>query len=918
MMKVASLILVACIISSCNFDGLISSDEKVKIGFSQAMSDDLWRMTMNEELIRVSAVYPEIELEIRDGKSSNEKQINDIEYFIEEGVDVLIVSPIESDPITPIVEKAFNRGIPVILIDRKINSDKFTTYIGGDNYEIGRQAGIYSKYLLNNQGTILEITGLKGSSPAQERHKGFIDQFTDTDIKIIEGGDGQWIESPTRAIASEWYGKNGKVDLVFAHNDVMAVATYDIAESMGYSDSTYFIGVDALAGEFGGVKKVMDGILDATLLYSTGGKEAIEVARKISIGEQVPTNITLKTALINEDNAEIYLLQTEKISEQQELIERQQGAIDRQVIKVESQQNWIITIVVVLAIVFVILFYLFRAYKYIGRINRHLEQKNASISRQKDEIEKMSERIEKFNKEKIDFFTFISHEFRTPITIMLSLMYRVKSFKKGISGAQLDILQKNISRLDNLVEQVLDFRKFEEKKIDVKNEAINLKEFLPSLISGFGQIENKILGYEIDFDVSPVILFDRDKLEKILSNLLSNAVKFTNDDGKIKVIIEVENNQLLLKVADNGVGIKKELYEEVFKPFFSTAGENSRYYARGTGIGLNLVKQIVELYHGTIRVDSEEGIGTTFICRFPITILEDIDTFDALPAKELVVEENETTRNNLIIANRGKVPQNKGPKVLLVEDDKDLNFELQELFKEHDFNVTSAFDGSELKNVVSQVKPEIVVTDLVMPNVSGLEVARMIKKDPDLADIPVLMLTAMTDMEMKKKGYEAGVDDYITKPFPPNLLIAKVENVLSTRKKFKQSIELQYSNWFKGDIEELSNEDKQFISKLTKKIEERISDFDLNVNDLADRMNMSRVTLYNKVKQLLNITPVELIKSYRLSYAKTLIEETDFSISEIAFKCGFQNSSYFSKVFKSTFNITPTDFASNHRKLPIN
>jgi len=916
------LLFSALLLSGCDFSEIfLKQNPSYKIGFSQAMSDDLWRQTMNSEMRRVASIYPELELLIRDGNTNNEKQIQDIEYFLEQGVDILIVSPNESEPLRPVIEKAYESGIPVILIDRRINSDKYTTYISADNYSIGQQAAIYAKQLLGGNGKILEISGLQGSSPAQARHQGFIDQFDEAEnYTIIDGGDGGWVKSKTKKVILDDFEKHGSFDLIFGHNDVTTLGAYEVAKEFGSEDSTFFIGVDALPGDSGGVKNVLDGIFTASLIYPTGAKEAIITANQILSGEKVPKTILLNTSIVDKDNAEIYMLQSEKLIEQQQLIENQQSILDNQILRYENQQSYLLILIVGFLILFAVSFFLYRAYRTINLININLERKNRSISRQKDEILQMSRRIKDYNDQKIEFFTFISHEFRTPIAVILTVLYKVKNVSKSISSNQIKILDQNVKRLNLLVDQILDFRQIEEEKIEINATPCDLGEFIPKLIRSFSEIEDKAFTFSIDHSGSTIVLLDEDKLEKILTNLISNAIKFTSQNGKIDIEANISSNELTLKVKDNGKGIPKNEYEEVFKPFFSSKSGGTKYYSKGTGIGLNLVKKLVDLSGGTIKVESQEGKGTTFECMLPTEVLfveEDsgeerkiTDQIKQLPDKGPSTETKEQLDR---LASSGS----RTHKVLLVEDNKQLNNELVDLFSEHEYDVYTAFDGEDGIQKAINISPDIVITDILMPGKSGYEVASFIKKDSKLNNTIVLILSALTTIDVKKKGYEAGVDDYMTKPFSPELLIAKVQNMLTTRDKIKEEVTDNESLWLSMKTEQLTDNEADFVTSLKVVLEKYCFDPGFNVTSLAENMNMSRVSLYNKIKNVSEYSPVELIKAYRLYIAKNLIIETNLSIAEIGYKVGFQSASYFSKTYKEFFNISPKDYALQNHQAPI-
>lgn len=918
-----AILILAIFISGCDFSGLVTKQNaKYTIGFSQAMSDDLWRKTMNAEMERVVSIYPEMELIIRDGDTNNDKQIEDIEYFINKKVDVLIVSPNESEPLRPVIEKAYESGIPVILIDRRINSEKYTTYIAGDNYAIGEQAAIYSKQLLPEGGKILEVSGLKGSSPAQLRHEGFISEFgKNSGYTVIDGGDGGWIKSKTKQVVRDDFEHHGAFDLVFAHNDVSAVGVYEVAQEYGVADSTYFIGVDALSVTGGGVSKVMEGILTASLLYPTGAKEAIMTSHDILAGKEVPKSILLGTSIIDQDNAEIYMLQSEKMMEQQELIEDQQTVIDNQILRYENQRIYLLAMAIGLLLLVAFMFFLGRAYRTINIINKNLERKNKSISRQKNSILEMSERLKRYNEEKIEFFTFVSHEFRTPLAIILSVMHKIRNVKKTISQHQIKILDKNVKRLNLLVDQLMDFRQIENDKIDLVRSPCDLESFIPSLVQNFREIENKEIRFKISHEGSAVVMIDEDKLEKILTNLISNAIKFTEEDGKIAVQVLIKASELEIKVIDDGKGIPKKEFDNVFKPFFSSKDGASKYYSKGTGIGLNLVKKLVDLKGGDIRVESDEGSGTTFICILPVEVIymeEDMNHSSIVSAgvKESISREEEIKNEPVNVINT-EPNSVKKHKVLLVEDNPELNEELFELFSEHKYDVYTAFNGKEGIKKAEQVKPDIVITDLLMPDASGYEVASHIKKHNELGNVTVLILSALTGDDVKKKGYNAGVDDYLIKPFSPELLIAKVKNLLATRDKLKSHLENTETRWLSKKAKEYSDKEKDFITSLKEALEQNSFDPDFNVTALAEEMNMSRVSIYNKIKEVSELTPVEVIKVYRLSIAKSLIKETDLSISEVSYKVGFQSPSYFSKLFKEQFNISPKEFSLQNQDIAV-
>jgi ABC-type sugar transport system substrate-binding protein len=307
------IVFPAFLLVACGKSGNNGTTSKYLIGFSQCNSAEPWREAMNKQMESEVAKHSEIKLIISDAQQSNAKQVADVENFIVRGVDLLMISPNEAQPLTGIVEKAYDKGIPVIVIDRKILSNKYTCFIGANNEQIGREAGKYAAELLNGKGTIVEISGLKGSTPAIERHNGFMDGIKDyPDIKIIYSQDGAWLREKGRSIMENALQRFEKIDLVYGHNDPMAIGAYLAAQYVGRTKDIYFIGIDGLLGSEGGVQAVADNKLNATFIYPTGGEIAIQTALKILKGENVLKNITLSTIEITPKNAKEYLAEEHK------------------------------------------------------------------------------------------------------------------------------------------------------------------------------------------------------------------------------------------------------------------------------------------------------------------------------------------------------------------------------------------------------------------------------------------------------------------------------------------------------------------------------------------------------------------------------------------------------------------------------
>ncbi|MBO6794741.1 MAG: substrate-binding domain-containing protein [Balneolaceae bacterium] len=609
-----TILVCLLLLSACSYLPNEPATENISIGFSQLTSNDLWRQTMNAEFERFALLYPEVNLEIRDANDVSAQQIKDIEYFINQNVDVLIVSPKEADLLTPVVEKAYKLGIPVILVDRKTSSDAYTTYIGGDNVEIGRQAGNYAKYLLNGSGRILEIYGTKTSSPAQERHKGFIEQFAEDErFEIIDGGDGQWFGKSAEKVIREVFEEDQAFDLVYAHNDVMAEAAFLVASELGIEDEMFFIGIDALPGKEGGAQMVKDGKLDATLRYLTGGRVAIETAIAIANGDSVPRNITLKTALINSENVEIYQNEEERIQEQQKILEQQQQAITDQLLKFENQRLLLTLIFTLLVGAILILLFLIRASRAKRKINSELKSTNNHLNR-------MVETNNEIN-------SVIGHDIKTPINSTLAiaeLMADSLNDDEPIDKEELQnfssIIQVSIKSISDLTNDLFNWSRIQAGDLKLRKEHFKISEIVDPTVDLFETMTSfKSITIETIYENDFEIYADKHIVATIVRNFLSNALKFSSKGDTIYLTCEEINDGWSISVKDEGVGMTEEVQQKLFHKEFHPSKVGTKKEV-GTGLGLRLSKKMADLHQASIEVKSILGKGSTFTFKVPNTV----------------------------------------------------------------------------------------------------------------------------------------------------------------------------------------------------------------------------------------------------------------------------------------------------------
>ena len=901
-----------------------SQEEEEKeflIGFSQCTGGDAWRRAMHEEMKREVSFYPEIKLEIKDAENNSSQQIEHIREFLAQNVDLLIVSPNESEPITPVVEEAFEKGIPVIVVDRRTNSSLYTAYVGANNYEIGKLAGDYIAKLLNGKGRIVEVWGLKGSSPARDRHRGFIEAIADYEnIELIGEVNGDW----EKEIAKEKFSKSSfaeqqDYELVFAHNDVMALGVHESLNGKKAYNDLKFIGIDGLGGPNGGLQFVEDGILDATFLYPTGGEEIIRLAGKILYNEPFEKENILNSTVIDGRNVHLMKQQTNKILSQQRSIERQQNRINEQIQIYRTQRTLLYVVLGSLLVIVVLGGLALLALREKQEMNKVLTRKNKEVVSQRNEIAKMARKADKATEAKLKFFTNISHEFRTPLTLILGPVEDV--LRSDISPdlkKDMLLVRKNANRLLKLVNQLMDYRKVENKKMKFRASENDIIGFVQEIASSFQRLAAKRkINFEVRSKLKELkVYYDADKLDKVLFNLLSNAFKFTKDGGTITIDLELSDryDRVIILVEDNGKGMTKEDAEHAFDRFYS-GDSNSNL---STGLGLALSREFVKLHKGEISVVSEKWKGTKFIISLPLGK-------EHLQEGEIVVQDEEnpvTSKSSLAVWDaeqevyiesyelEEEAKKVKEHTLLLIEDNEELREFLKKRFLK-EYNVVEAPDGILGLNQAFETVPDLVICDVMLPNKNGLEVTEALKSDLRTSHIPVVLLTAKDTVEQKIEGIQSGADLYVTKPFSYQYLHERVKGLIKSREMLRE----HYNSEIQVDTKAVSAPkqlDKKFINEFIAVVEQNLSNADLNANEIAAKLGLSRVQLYRKVKALVGYSVNDYVVNVRLKKARHLILHTDMNISEIAYEVGFASPAYFSTTFKNHFKVTPSEFKSSN------
>ncbi len=890
-------------------------EPRFRIGVSQC-SDDEWRHQMNNEMLREALFYDEVEIDIRTVKDDNARQIEDIRNFIEEGVDLLVIAPNEAAPITPVVEEAYDRGIPVIVFDRKILSDKYTAYIGADNYEIGKAIGRYVVNMLQGKGNVVEISGLTGSTSAIDRHQGFVSAISPyPGIKLLGREDAGWLRSEAGQKMDTLLAHFPQIDVVYAQNDRMAAGAYAVARQKGRAGEMRFIGTDALSGEGYGVEQVLKGELDATFIYPTGGDRVIQIAMDILNKRDFPRETILNTSAVDSTNAQIMQMQTTHIATLDGKIETLNGKMNHYLDRYATQQVVLFGSLLVLLLVVGLLVAVYLSLRTKNRLNRELSrqkekleeqkqqltQQKEQLIQQKEQLEQLSHELEAATHAKLVFFTNVSHDFRTPLTLIADPINQLLADKSlGEHSRQLlELMKKNVNILLRLVNQILDFRKVENGRMELHLEPFDL---LSNFRSWNDSFRMALLKKHISFffeampDADFRIMADCEKMERIYFNLLSNAVKYTPENGKIVVSLQADVASLRFSVFNSGSYVSSQEVDAIFERFYQIDGHQA-----GTGIGLALVRAFVEMHGGQITAQSDEK-GTTFTVLLPAqSISQYHPTVVTLPAGE--TEVSATLVESELSADEEEAGATGRPTVLVIDDNADIRHYVKTLLAE-EYQVLDAPEAATGIRLAMKYVPDVIVSDVMMPGMDGVECCRLLKTELQTCHIPVILLTACSLDEQRIQGYNGGADSYISKPFNSQLLLSRIRNLIDSRRQLRQ---------FFGDNqtlakENLSDMDKDFVSRFKALVEEKMGDAELNVEDLGKDMGLSRVQLYRKLKSLTNYAPNELLRQARLKKAASLLASSEMTIAEIAYEVGFSSPSYFTKCYKEQFGESPTDF----------
>ena len=877
--------LTLIVLCGCTSSG---KQKRHVIGLSQCMLDDAWREAMINDMRIEASNYDDMEIIIKDAQNNNETLIQLIRDLIRQKVDVLIISPYQSEPITAVAEEAYRAGIPTIITDRKVNTDQYTSFVGANNYEIGLAAGNYAANYLPPNAIILEIWGLTQTSPAQERHKGFVDALREREDLSFRKIEGQWLVDTARMELRKLEHPE-QIDFVYAHNDMMAIAAreYFMAWDSIRGRDLRIIGVDAVAGA--GLEAVEDGRINASFLYPTGGEQVIRTAMRIIQGEPVDKFIPLRTAPVDHQSARTLLLQADQLQKYKQRIEAQRSRIDGLSDRFYFLRNSL-GVISLLMIGFIALsIYAF----YINRKMRQANRKLISLNAEMKEV----------TAQKLQFFTNVSHEVRTPLTLILAPLDRlIVSLRESPYASDLGLIQKNANRLLRVINQILDFRKVEGKQEKLAVREIDLVPFVGEIKSYFDSMGSvRAISYTFTSSMKQCTLWiDPDLVEKVLVNLLWNAFKFTPEGGSVRIELTEEEDRVFIRVIDTGSGIQPGNLPHLFDRFYTEDR------SMGTGIGLQLVKEYIHMHGGEIHVKSEPGQRTTFT----VCLRKGKAHFEDSDLMETSVSHQAYEASRLDDSETKEILSKTYPyTILITEDDDEVRGFLERELSLH-FKIRTAANGKDALRVLEEEEISLVVSDVMMPEMNGFELCRTIKSQLLFSHIPVILLTALTDERQRIFGITGGADDYIQKPFHTDYVKIKIIHLLQERQKLRERLleKLRDNKLLLSEPEKVESIDDAFLRKFAEQIEAVYADPEYNVEKLSETLGLSRGHLHRKIKELTGTAPVEFLRTYRLNKATQLLRQNAYTVSEVAYRTGFSSPAYFSKCFKAVYGVTPTEY----------
>lgn len=927
----AEMLLFSLMFMSCTD----SEKHQYHIGVSQC-SGGFWRQKQNNEMLRELLLHEGVTIELLCAEDNDEKQIEDIQHFIDQKVDILIVSPHDTKELTEIIGKAYDAGIPVLLFDRIIDSDKYTAFVGGDNVGVGRLMAAYVATRLHNKGggKVLEITGDMQTSPAWQRHEGFLKGIRDAgNIEVVASVDGMWLGPCASAKADSLLRLYPGVDAIVAHSDYMADMAKKAANKVYPGNNYIFVGADGFGAPGLGIEAVLKGNLDATAIYPTGGDVIIQTALRILRGEEYDRQMLLESNIVSTPQEATLLISMEQaLAAEVKRVERMHHRAIFYLHESQKKRVMLYASLAVLAVICVLCVALYRMNLLRRKSNKKLYEQQNKLMEQNGQLLNMTRELEEATNAKLVFFTNISHDFRTPLNLIAAPVEEaIRKMQKGDGKGILPLLhivRRNAGVLLDLVNQILDFRKVENGKMQLNLQTVDINTLIRLWHESFSSLAQK-KGLILDFSADGgecMVKVDVKKLERMVYNLLGNSIKFTPQGGKISLLCTHANEILTITVADTGPGIGKEDLNKIFECFYQIGSVSDE----GTGIGLALVKKYAALMGGRVEIESNTAndnagnTGTRISIIIPTSLTKDSTTeATALTATmtSYLSPDNLLACSNMpstIIESNQQIAEDETrPVAMVIDDNADMRSFIGTLLSDK-YRVLTATNGEQGLQLAKESVPDIVVCDVMMPVMDGLACCQRLKNDICTSHIPVILLTACSLDEQRVSGLQSGAEAYLAKPFNSSVLLAQMDTLLKNRVRVsmnRASVLVEEQGRLEQPLaaeqqkaeQTLSRYDRSFLKKMREHVENNYSNEGFSVEILAEKMCLSRTQLYRKCKALTGETPVELIRNTRLEHAREMLLNGYETVCNVACAVGISNAAYFTKCYKAYFGEYPKD-----------
>ena len=921
-------------------------ETKYRIGVSQCSYDD-WRLKLNDELERQALVYPDMDLEIVCAYDDPLRQQEDIRRLIDEKVDVIITSPCDSTNLNEVLREAREEGIKVVVFDRLPSEKNYDVFVSADNPMLGRAVGNYLLHSLGSSARFMELWGVPSTSPARGRHAGFHEAIDAAGALCVVEGQGRWTEDDAFRVTDSLLRLYPEVNAVFAHNDRMAIGARKATLKAGRPDIV-IAGVDAVPEL--GIKAVADSVINATFIYPTAGKQLVDIAMKVVKGEDVKDEVIISSAQpVVPDNAAILLEIARSIDNEKEKVDYLREQVDLFTTRHTEQRVLLIAIICIVILLALVVFVLMKAYWQRRRNQEMLYMQNVQLMRQRDELEELNTRLNEATQAKLIFFTNVSHDLRTPLTLIAEPVAQLKDSPNLTQDERvlIRLADKNVKILQRLINQILDFSKYENGKLNLRPEEIDVRRYMEEWAESFRHLAHKRhIRFEMRFGEMErdSVAVDPGKLERIFFNLMSNAFKFTPVNGLITVEVSLTAGKFTLRVADTGHGMDTETLHHVFERFYQA----EKVEPQGSGIGLALVKAFVDLHEGDISVESAPGKGTVFTILIPEKHLE---MQPVTPAPDSLAQTQTESGTEKRIPEELDIVENPSlediddskPCVLVIDDTADIRTLVHTLLKE-EYTVLEAAGGKQGIKLAAKYIPDLIICDVMMPGLGGMDCVRRLKDELSTSHIPVLMLTACSLDEQRAEGYESGADGYLSKPFDAKVLIARCHSLIANRRRLlNASKELSNPTPAASSVSSPASTasssaslasapsgaashsrlphtadpamENEFYQRFMQLIDKELGNPDITVEEMGSRLGLSRVQFYRKIKALTNYSPNEILRIRRLKQAYTELTKTERTVAEIAYSVGFSSPSYFSKCFREYFGELPADLQKRTSKI---